>query len=150
MTTMTTMTKPKKSQVLPLLAAVGRAGYTGRKFSVVRQATYALNNGDLVWQGGSRTEVWFLRAVARAGGRTTFEVVDAAVALGCPVRDGAATLRGPIPADVVVVEYSVFCGVDCGFRFIAGTHGWLETAAAVKALLGGAPVDHATTAPGVQ
>jgi hypothetical protein len=67
-----------------------------------------------VWGGGSRTTVWFIRVDA---GR--LEVVDARDALPNALRDGAATFSAEIPANVLVVEHSVFCGDDVGYTLIA-------------------------------
>lgn len=106
--------KLSKASFKPILAAIGRSDYNGRKFRARAQKSYSVNNGDLVWGGGSRTTVWFLRVEA---GR--LEVVDARDALPNALRDGAATFSADIPANILVVEHSVFCGVDAGYTLIA-------------------------------
>ena len=122
--------KLKKSDVAPILALIGgrAATYRGRKFKLELRDSYSLNNGDLVWDGGSKLEVTFLRytaaptestALALPGQKVGLEIVDAASAMECPVTGGAQNLNvAAIPPNVMIVEHSHFCGKDMGFRFI--------------------------------
>lgn len=86
--------------------------YRGRRFILDVQANYYLNNGDLVWDGGSKMDVTFIRNVE---GR--LEVVDAATAIANPMKE-AQTVSTKIPPNIMIVERSFFCGKDMGFRFI--------------------------------
>ena len=113
-----TVTKLARKNVAGILALIGAEDYRGRKFALVQQDTYTVNNGDLIWDGGSKTTVTFIRR-NDAG---QIEVVDALAALGSPVTEGGRTLRSQIPADVMIVEHSVFGGHDCGYRFIVASN----------------------------
>lgn len=102
-----------RAQCRQLLALVGGESYKGRKLTLVVQESYTLNNGDLVYDGGSKTEVTFIRHAGKS-----FEIVDGLTALGCPIATGGRTMSGAIPQNVVIVERVFFCGHDLGFRFI--------------------------------
>lgn len=104
--------KLTKSQALPILRTLGYASTRSRSFAVRVQVEYAVNNGDLIWQGGSKTEVTFLRR--RGEG---WNVVSASDVLPEPVTGGGATLRGKVPADVMIVEYWRDAGRE-GFSFV--------------------------------
>jgi hypothetical protein len=107
-----TATKLRKSDVAPILNLLG-SDYNGRKFSLGIRETYSVNNGDLLWDGGSKTEVNFLRQVAGK-----WEIVSASDIMPCAYGDGAATVNVRIPTDTMIVERSWFCGTDCGYTFI--------------------------------
>jgi hypothetical protein len=47
-----TTTKLRKNDVAPILNLLG-SDYNGRKFSLGIRETYSVNNGDLLWDGGS-------------------------------------------------------------------------------------------------
>lgn len=105
--------KLSKASFKPILAALGHSAYKGRKFRLRAQKSYTVNNGDLLWGGGSRTRVWFLRVEA-----DRLTIVDACDALPSAL-DGAATFDAEIPPNVLIVEHSFFCGEDAGYTLIA-------------------------------
>ena len=107
-----TTTKLRKNDVAPILNLLG-SDYKGRKFSLGIRETYSVNNGDLLWDGGSKTEVNFLRQVAGE-----WQIVSASDIMPCAYSEGAATMKVRIPADAMIVERSWFCGTDCGYTFI--------------------------------
>ena len=107
-----TATKLRKNDVAPILNLLG-SDYKGRKFSLGIRETYSVNNGDLLWDGGSKTEVNFLRQVAGE-----WQIVSASDIMPCAYSEGAATMKVRIPADAMIVERSWFCGTDCGYTFI--------------------------------
>lgn len=107
-----TATKLRKSDVAPILNLLG-SDYKGRKFSLGIRETYSVNNGDLLWDGGSKTEVTFLRQT-----HGKWEIISASDIMPCAMTQGAATMNVRIPADAMIVERSWFCGTDCGYTFI--------------------------------
>mgnify|MGYP000850415336 FL=1 len=128
---MDTNKKLNKKQVANILAVVpGGTSYTGRKFSLAVQNTYTLNNGDFAWDGGSKTEVFFVKRLT--DGR--FEVINAEDVMADPVRDGGQTTTFTIPADAVVVERCFFCGKDMGFTFFVSGNSRLQITASTKML----------------
>lgn len=125
--------KLSKKQVANILAVVpGGTSYTGRKFTLSVQDTYTLNNGDFAWDGGSKTEVYFVR---RLLDRKGFEVINAEDVMANPIRDGGQTATFSIPPDAVVVERCFFCGRDMGFTFhVAGNNNLQITTSSPKLL----------------
>ena len=125
-----TSKKLNKKQVANILTAVpGGSSYTGRKFSLTIQDTYTLNNGDFVWDGGSKTEVYFVKRLDNR-----FEIIDAQNVMANPVRDGGQTVTFSIPPDAVVVERCYFCGKDMGFTFFVSGNSNLQIASSSKLL----------------
>lgn len=128
---MDTNKKLNKKQIANILAVVpGGTHYTGRKFTLTVQDTYTLNNGDFAWDGGSKTEVYFVKRLANG-----FEVIDAEDVMIDPVRHGGQTTTFTIPADAVVVERCYFCGRDMGFTFYVSSKSCLQIATASPKLL---------------
>lgn len=105
-------TKLRKSDVSVILSVLG-SDYNGRKFTLEIRDTYSVNNGDLLWDGGSKTEVSFLRQVG-----SEWQIVSASDILPCAVTGRAATVNVRIPTDAMIVERSFFCGRDMGYTFI--------------------------------
>jgi hypothetical protein len=104
--------KVTKKEVLPILKAIGEQGTRCRRFSVRTQEVYTVNNGDLVWQEGSKTKITFLR---RQG--AGWLSVSASDVMPDAITEGGATMRGNIPQDVLIVEHWHFSGAG-GFTFV--------------------------------
>ena len=79
-------------------------GYRGRKFKV--QPAGSVTLGDTFWDGGSKSTYV---AVRLSDGKAS------AANVGLPW-SGAEGKSFPLPAGIVVVEHSIFCGKDCGLR----------------------------------
>lgn len=113
---MTTSLPIAKKPVAPLLAALEASGaraYKGRTFKVCPQKTYTINNGDLVRDGGSWDEVYFMSQ--QPGGK--WEIVDARRWMKCAYTQGGQTETVEIPQNGVVAVHSFFTGKDCGYTF---------------------------------
>lgn len=106
-----TTTKLRKSDVAPILNLLG-SDYKGRKFSLSVQKSYTVDNADLIWSGGSKKTVHFLR---QSAGK--WEIVDISTVLPNVYSNGMR-MRQDLPENVMVVEHDVFQGTDCGYTFI--------------------------------
>lgn len=84
--------------------------YEGRTFKLAIQSAYRISGSDLMWGGGSKTEVVIL---AQDG-----EGNIGAMALSDSFSNAGNTYQGQIPDHVMVVEYARCMGKDCGLRFI--------------------------------
>lgn len=95
--------------------------YRGRKIRVIFAESLTLH--DLNWSGGTRNEYAFVKASGESA---------RLAATFAPWSNEAATLEGAkidLPANVIAVEWSHFCGTDCGLRIIAHPSNapkWLE------------------------
>lgn len=122
------VTKLKKSDVAKLVAATFPS-YTGRKFWA--EAATEVEFYDLNWGGGTRNQCV---VVELATGR----VADMRrLSRNHPANQPTEGLRVELPAGVVVVRHSIFCGRDTGLTFFYNPADRLE-GATLPALLGGA------------
>jgi len=103
------MTAIKVSPSEPMVRRIVQAtypSYRGRKVSIVPQ--HCPLNVRSYWEGGSRDYFVFLRldtfAVASMPAQSAFDK---------PVTGADAVT---LPAGIVCVEHSIFCGKDCGIR----------------------------------
>lgn len=76
--------------------------YSGRKFKMVFAESIVFS--DTNWGGGSRVSY----AAVKSDGRTAHVNVPA------PWANPIEGQRANIPADIMVVTHSIFCGQDCG------------------------------------
>lgn len=106
------------------LAKLAFPAYKGRKFRYEERASYALEN---YWDGGSRE---YVKAIRLSDG----SVHEPSSAVLNPM-NGAAHATFQIPAGVVLVTHTFFCGKDCGLTVIAGASAMLPggTRHAIKA-----------------
>lgn len=93
--------KVKKSQIKPILEATFPE-YRGRTFKISFTTHVTFYNTN--WGGGSRNEY---KAVRIDG-----KIADIPVL--APWNNPIEGKRVELPADVLVVEHSMFCGTDCG------------------------------------
>jgi len=120
--------KLTKKAVLPILKVIGEDSTRCRRFSVRAQDAYTMNNGDLVWQEGSKTEITFLR---QQNGK--WLSVSASDVMPDALTEGGCTMRSRIPQDVLIVEHWYFSGAE-GFTFVvAPTSAFLPAALAAPA-----------------
>ena len=85
--------------------------YRGAKFEFRTALHYAVHAGELCWSGGSKKEVAVLHQKL-GGGLERAELTTMSPWSG-------DRWSGPIPQDMLIIEWVQFCGKDLGLRFIA-------------------------------
>ena len=98
--------KLSKSQIRGILSATF-PDYNGRKFSI--EFTPKLTLYDTNWAGGTHNDYAFVRADGRQA------MLDAPAPWVNPYEGQTFD----IPADVIIVQHSYFCGADCGITLYA-------------------------------
>lgn len=103
--------KLSKTQVKPILAVINHEGTTSRRHMLYARENYTVNNGDLIWQGGSKKEIFFLRQVCGA-----WEICNASDVMPSALHNPETCLF-KIPRDVMIVEFWRM-GQDQGYDYV--------------------------------
>lgn len=103
---MNTTFKATKAQVAPLVKAAFPE-YKGRKFTIEFAGVVTLH--DLNWGDGTKNEYVALAVNGQMKPLRT----------SCSQFDPMENLRVSIPANVVIIQHSWFCGQDAGIRIWA-------------------------------